>query len=438
MTTSAVKAPNHADRSTADAPGPVPPPGRWRNPGFGFLAIFALAVVAVSGALISNAVLMLALKAAEIDPANGTTVLSIAVGVGSIASLVAAPVIGRFSDRTVSRLGRRRPYLVAGSLLLALGAVLTVTATSTMGLTLAFVATSVGAVAALSACSAIIPDQYQPSRRGTPSAVIGLGSPIGALLGLFLAQSVEPNLTAMVLLPAGLAVVATLALAFIMKDRLLGRGDRPHFARKDFFGTFWVNPRKNPSYAWVWWSRFLIFFGIASVNAYQAFYLIMSLHIAPETVGSSIFLSSLIGTGSSMLFAPFAVKFSNKVGRRKPFVIAAAMIFASGLVLVALAPSFTAFLLAVAVIGLGQGVYLAVDFALVTQVLPNPEHTAKDLGIMNLANSLPTSIVPAIAPALLALGASAANPQNFTSLFGAGAVAGLIGALLILPIRKVK
>lgn len=57
---------------------------------------------------------------------------------------------------------------------------------------------------------------------------------------------------------------------------------------------------------------------------------------------------------------------------------------------------------------------------------------------MNLANNLPSSLVPAVAPALLAIGASATQPQNFSALFLAGAVAGLIGAALIVPIRRVR
>jgi hypothetical protein len=88
--------------------------------------------------------------------------------------------------------------------------------------------------------------------------------------------------------------------------------------------------------------------------------------------------------------------------------------------------------------GLGQGVYFAVDFALVTQILPDPGNPAKDLGIMNLASQLLSSAVPAIAPLLLTFGATASTPQNFTSLFVAGAIAALLGALFIIPIRTVR
>jgi hypothetical protein len=70
---------------------------------------------------------------------------------------------------------------------------------------------------------------------------------------------------------------------------------------------------------------------------------------------------------------------------------------------------------------------MAVDIALVTQVLPDPANPAKDLGIMNL----PSTLVPTVAPVVLAIGATAASPQNSAALF-------VVGAACILPIRGVR
>ena len=340
------------------------------------------------------------------------------------------------SDRTTGRLGRRRPYLLGGAALIAAGSVLTAVAGSVLALTLAYVVLGTGAIAALVATSAVVPDQFEPARRGVPSSMVGLGAPIGAVLGLFLAQLVQPHLTAMILLPAGVAVLALVLLSVVLKDRRLSPDERPAFALREFAGTFWVSPRRYPSFGLAWASRLFVFLGIAAVNAYQAFYLIEVQHVDEETVGTTIFLATLILTVVSLIFAPLAGKLSDRVGRRKPFVVVAALIFATGLGLVAAASSIPAFLLAIGVVGLGQGVYLAVDFALITQVLPDPANPGKDLGIMNLANSLPTLIVPAVAPALLAIAATA--PHNFTALFVAGAIAAIVSAVFILPIRAVR
>lgn len=425
-----IAAPDSVDLNTRGIP--------YQNPRRGFLFFLGFAVAAVNGAILATAILTLPLAAGRIDADSATTILSIALAIGGLVGLVAYPAIGRLSDRTTLRVGRRRPFLFGGAAIIAVGAFLTIIATSTPLLTAGYVVTTLGAVAVLVAASAIVPDQIAPSRRGTSSAMIGLGAPIGAVLGIFLAQLVQPNLAAMIALPAAVAVIASVALAvFIREDQLPVSARRP-FAIREFLGTFWVNPAKHSSFGWAWWSRLMIFIGVAAVNAYQAFYLIVVLHQDPATVGTSILIATVILTGISVIFAPIVGKLSDKVGRRKPFVIAAAVIFGIGLALVAAATTFPSFLIAIAVMGLGQGVYFAVDFALITQVLPDPDNPAKDLGIMNLASQLPSSALPAVAPLILAIGASAANPQNFTALFVAGAIAALLGALFILPIRSVK
>lgn len=407
------------------------------RPGTRFHILLAGAVFAVNAALLTASILTLSLKSVAIDPDRATTILSITATVGAIFTIIGYPVMGRLSDRTTGRFGRRRPYLLGGAALIAAGALLMVPAASTVALVVAFALLSTGYVTTLVAASALVPDQIPAESRGSASTIVGLSTPMGALLGLFVAQLLAPNLTAMILVPAALGVVGAVALACGVTDKPLARDARPAFALGDLVGTFWVNPLRAPAFAWAWLSRILIFLGISAVNAYQAFYLIMVHHVDPAEVAGKIFLATLLLTGASLLVAPLAARTSDRLGRRKPFVLAAAVVFAIGLGLVASASSFAAFLVAVTVMGVGQGVYLAVDFALVTQVLPDPQNPAKDLGIMNLANTLPSSIVPAVAPALLAIGVGQGE-HNFTALFGFGAIAAVLGALAILPIRGAR
>jgi MFS family permease len=62
---------------------------------------------------------------------------------------------------------------------------------------------------------------------------------------------------------------------------------------------------------------------------------------------------------------------------------------------IALASSFNGFVAGMALGGLGFGLYTAVDLALVADVLPDPGSAAKDLGVMNIAVALPSSVAPA-------------------------------------------
>ena len=99
----------------------------------------------------------------------------------------------------------------------------------------------------------------------------------------------------------------------------------------------------------------------------------------------------------------------------------------------AIASSFNGFLVGMAIGGLGFGVYMAVDLALVVDVLPDSDNAAKDLGVLNIAGALPFSVAPGIAPVILALGNG-----SYGVLFAVAGAWAVIGALAILPVKGVR
>src|SRR3954468_13688542 len=137
MTTSPLESASQPDAAVLAADDAGAPPTVWPNPRQGFLFFLGFAAIGAGMASLVPAVLTLSLKAAQIDAANATTVLSVVVGVGSVFSLIAFPALGRLSDRTTGRFGRRRPFLLLGALLFALGAIGIIAAQNTLTLTLA-------------------------------------------------------------------------------------------------------------------------------------------------------------------------------------------------------------------------------------------------------------------------------------------------------------
>ena len=123
---------------------------------------------------------------------------------------------------------------------------------------------------------------------------------------------------------------------------------------------------------------------------------------------------------------------SDKLGRRKMFVLIAGLIAIIGLVIIALAPSLAIVIVGQFVIGMGMGAFAAVDLALIADVLPTDEDNGKDLGVVNIAQALPQSLVPVAAPGVIAL------TGGYAGLFITGAVVGLLGALSITRVRGVK
>ena len=127
-----------------------------------------------------------------------------------------------------------------------------------------------------------------------------------------------------------------------------------------------------------------------------------------------------------------AGRLSDTLRQRTYFVCAGAIIFAGGLCLIAFADAPAAFFLGSAIAGIGHGVYVGVDLALVSEVLPDEyRHAAKDLGILNITNTLPQVIVPALSSSVLH-----ASGGNYTLLFLLAAGLAVLASLAILPLKS--
>ena len=175
--------------------------------------------------------------------------------------------------------------------------------------------------------------------------------------------------------------------------------------------------------------------GIATLTSYQVFYLLNELGRSPAEVGRLVLYSTLVQAVFVVIFSNLGGWVSDRIGRRKILVIIGIVAYAAGLAVIAFGGSFTLFLVGIAITGIGQGVYLAVDLALSAAVLPDGgKEAAKDLGVLNIANAVPQSLAPAIAPIFLAIGPG----QNYVALFAAAAVFALVGAVAIQPIKAVR
>jgi MFS family permease len=136
-----------------------------------------------------------------------------------------------------------------------------------------------------------------------------------------------------------------------------------------------------------------------------------------------------------MLTAVIGGYISDRVGKRKRFVIIATVIIALAGFILAFVPEgqsgWGITMLAALILGIGYGWYLAVDQALITQVLPTAGDRAKDLGVINIANSMPQVLAPVLAAILVT------QLGGYTSLFMAVAIITLAGAAAIVPIKSV-
>nr|WP_255682973.1 MFS transporter [Dyella sp. 2HG41-7] len=419
----------------------VPPIGataeatsRGRLVSWPFIVVYAAAYTGLWMALLPPILVGLAMRVRVLAPVHATGSLSLVVGVGALMALFGNPFFGRLSDRTTSRFGMRRPWLIAGALGGAVGLVIVATAASIPHLLLGWCITQLAYNAELAALAAILADQVPVSQRGTVSGIVGISLPVGMISGTFLAQALAHFTLAAFLVPAAIALISALILVATLPDQRLAIAQQARYGWREFFGSYWINPQRFPDFALAWSSRFLLYAGIAVLMTYQGFYLIRQLGCAPDDVPRLIFLSTLVQSCAVAIFSALGGGLSDAVGRRKVFVSGAALVYALALLMIAFAPSYALFFAGMAIGGAAQGVYLAAGLALVTDVLPERETCAAgNLGIFNIASVLPQSLMPAIAPGILW-----ASGGSFATLFAVAAVLVALSAWTIRPVRGVR
>jgi MFS family permease len=402
--------------------------------GWGFVLLYAAAYVGTWLALLTPIMVTLALRVQELAPNNAANALSLVLSVGALFALFGNPLCGRLSDRTTSSWGMRRPWLIAGAVGgLASLWLISVAPTITWVLVgWCLVQFSFNAV--LAPLAALLPDQIPLEHRGTVAGVLSTCTCLGQMAGTGLTNLVSVSTMAMFLVPGVVGVAAILLLAVVLPDRRLQPDQREPLRWRDLLRSVWINPRRYPDFACIWAGRFFLMMGMSFLLAYQPFYLMSQLHVAARDVADIVFQSTVV-QGITFFFAGVASgKLSDLTGRRKPFVIGAAVIYAGGALIVALAHSFPVFFTGMALTGVGLGTYLAVDLALITDVLPDRDNdAAKDLGVFNIASTLPQFVAPLAATVILAV-----SGQSYAGIFLAVAVAGLLGALVILPVKGAR
>jgi MFS family permease len=402
--------------------------------GSGFISLYTLAYISTSLLFLAPLLVTLALKVNSlVGIEQAPTSLALVTGTGALLAMVGNPFFGRLSDRTTSPWGMRRPWMVIGLVGGSLGILVVALAPNIAVVLAGWCIAQLLFNALLAALAAVLPDQVPPAQRGLVSGFLGVCVPIASVSGTFLVQLFTGNRLAMFLGPCVIGGFFILLFAASLNDRRLARADRPTWSLRELASTFYVNPRRNPDFAWAFCSRFLFVLAYAFLVTYQVYYLLEQIGSAEAEVPRQVFLGTLVQSAVVVVASLAGGRLSDRTGRRKLFVLTAAIVYGLALFVLAIASSFNGFLVGMAVGGLGFGVYTAVDLALVVDVLPDNDNAAKDLGVLNIAGALPFSVAPGIAPAILAVGNG-----SYGVLYAVAGVWAIIGALAILPVKGVR
>jgi MFS family permease len=407
---------------TIDPPRPVKP---------AFIAALTLAQVGAFLSFTPLLAILAPLKAAEIDPGQKAAILAQVSFWGAVVAGVANIGVGVLSDRTLSRFGRRRPWLLIG----LIGTVASYfvimrahTAVDLLGGALLF---QLCLNLLFGPLVAMLPDQVPHAQKGRVSAFLGLAPPAGAIAGVSVAGLLLPDEATRYGMIALLLVVSTLPLLAIARDPPTGAGvlrlAPGRLQALDFRRAF----GRDFTYAWI--SRLLMQLAVTVFTLFALFNIQDRVHI-PAGWTPEGFLSLMIVAASLVQVATSLVGgfLSDRWGRRKPFVLTAGLLLAVATLLMALGADWRVVVCAFAIFGAGFGLYTTVDIALVTQVLTSRRDAGRDLGLINLANTIPQMLAPLLGLWLVgALGVYAA-------LYLVAAVAAAAGGGLVLGVRSVR
>jgi len=435
-----------------------------RKVGGAWISLFALAWLGIWMAQLTPIQLLLPKQVASVlglpievadqlsgnwfDPVLAFGIISAIAG---FCAIIAYPLVGTLSDRTTSRFGRRKPWILAGALIFAASLFVLGLQTSIVGVGIFWSLSLIGFCMLTSTLTAMISDQVPVNQRGFVSGWVSAPQAAGTILGILLVTELSLAIFVGYAVASVLMLVLVIPFLLVTKDAPLPAADRPPLTLSGLLSGFWVSPRKYPDFGWTLLSRILVNIGNALGTTLLLYFIAFGLGRG-ATAEDDLLILSVVYMAFFIISALVVGKISDRIGKRKMFVYLSAYLQGLAALILAFVPDYSIAIIAAAILGLGYGSFMAVDQALATQVLPDAHSRGKDLGIMNIATAVPQAFGPllgalvVVAAATLAvgdtvtegLGTFAGATEGFGALFIASAIVAVLGGLAVVPIKRVK
>jgi MFS family permease len=363
--------------------------------------------------------LFLPLRIEQIAGEARVGVLATAMIAGAVIASIAGILFGWLSDLALERGIGRRSWIAGGLVATIISYAGVAVAPTPTTLILAVMAFQVALNLMLAPLVALLAEENPDRQNGLMSGLLAGAQPLGAAVGLVLVQWTVPALglrLALIAIVVSLCVAPLLATSARPVARVV---DRPTHAASADLAIVWIS-RLMVQVAGNVLFGYLLFFmeQFAAPSARAA---------VPTQVGALIFLANIVPLPLAVLLG----RWSDRSGRRKPFLVAAVVLDVVGLVVMACASDWRVAAAGFGLYSIGWVVFLTLQIGFVMQLLPNPRRRGRDLGVINLANTAPVLIGPALAWWL-------ATPHSFSTLFLALAAVSLLGGLAMLGVTGRK
>ena len=391
-------------------------------------------------------------KVRQLAPNLPNTALGILGFIGLLVAMVVQPIIGVFSDRARTKLGRRLPFIIGGAVLIAASLFLLAAAPALWVLLLGVIFIQFSSNILQGPWQALIPDLVPESQRGTASslkAVMDILALVvgGAVAGMLLGETGVAHWGNNAVFVAA-AVPAALFFVFILFTGLWARENPASVPESGpvagktigeaLKGAFYVNFHERPVFGW-WFANRILFWGaFIAINSFLINYLVDVIKMTQSEAQGFYGTLKIILGGALIILALTAGWLSDKFGRKPVMLIAGLVAFVGAFALLFVRDR-TFLIVAGGIVGMGVGAFLSASWALATDIVPRQE-AARYLGIANIATCIGSGGARLLGGVLIdpinrALGSSS---SGYLLLFALAAVCFLISALVIIPLPNKK
>jgi MFS family permease len=324
---------------------------------------------------------------------------------GGLIAIIVVPTVGSLSDYTTSRFGKRKGYILTGAtfdLLLIGGLSLIAMAQprdwdgqalagsqTLVVYALLFLGLQVSSNVAQGPYQGFVPDLVAEPQVGVASGLVGVMRTVGLVAGFaIMAVGARVEAWGLAFLIVGFIEFGLAVLTFRFVDN--GPPGMPRQGRslssiaRETWDPGILHER---SFVRMTLVRFFFLMGTGTFINISLLYLERVFGIQDPDERSTLWMAALgMALAGTILAAIVGARISDRTGR-KPVVWAAAAIAAAGIVLLAVAPVPAVALVGALFLGAGSGAYLAVDWALMTEIIPLAA-SGRFMGIANIANSI--------------------------------------------------
>ncbi|MFC1860460.1 MFS transporter [Chloroflexota bacterium] len=368
------------------------------------------------------------------------TYLGLLAGTGLILAMVVQPIAGAISDRSGFRWGRRRPYILVGTILAVLLLPGIGLCNSYLTLFIIYCLLQVSTNTALGPHQAFIPDLVPEGKRGRASGVKTLLEFAGGLVVVrLIAYWMDRYLTeaggpwiGYTLATLGAILLGTMLATILMVKERPGTGSAKFPLFPALYRTFKVNVKKNRDFAWFLISRLLILLAFSTLQKFALYFLMDVVGItSPVAVTADL----LIVLGVCMLAVVYpAGRLSDKVGR-KPIIVSSGLLSALGVLLLIFSQSHVYIMLCGAILGVSFGTFMSTNWALATDLVPKGEE-GRYLGLTNLATAGGSALTLFIIGPLIDFFNTYGPGLGYRVMFMVCFICLVVGSLLVLKIKE--